>query len=158
MTSPAPRVIMDNIEIRFATLEEIIPLRNAVIIAGTGRDSPYFPGDEDPLTRHVGAFEEGRCVGCATFMRSEWEGGPAWKMRGMATDPARQRQGIGRALLEFAESALRRETDLGVIWCNARETAVPFYEKAGWRVVSERFLAPGIGWHYRMVHRRTPGD
>lgn len=135
-------------EIRLASIDEILPLRQAVIIAGTGRDSPYFPGDHDETTRHVGAFENGICIGCATFLKSEWEGQPAWKLRGMAVDPARQRQGIGRALLAFAEST---EIGISVVWCNARETAVGFYTKTGWSVASDRFDVPGIGWHYRMV-------
>lgn len=56
---------------RFATLEEILPLRQAVIIAGTGRATPYFDGDTAATTRHVGVFDGSRCVGCATWLMSE---------------------------------------------------------------------------------------
>lgn len=135
---------------RFATLEEILPLRQAVIIAGTGRTSPYFDGNTDATTRHVGVFDRTQCVGCATWLASEWEGSPAAQLRGMATDPAYRGQGLGRAMLEFADVEVARALDVNVFWCNAREPAVGFYEKAGWRRVSELFMVDGVGPHYRM--------
>jgi len=141
------------VEIRICSLEEILPLRQAVIIAGTGRDSPHFPQDDAPSTRHIGVFEGNTCIGCATFMRSEWEGEPAWQLRGMATAPEWQRMGIGRSVLAFAESTLCGESGVRVMWCNARESAVAFYERTGWTVLSERFLVTGVGWHHRMVCR-----
>ena len=140
-------------EIRFASLEEILLLRQAVIIAGTGRDSPYFAGDHDVATRHVGAFEKDLCVGCATFLRSEWEGQPAWQLRGMATSLEWRGRGVGRALLSFAENELRYESGVHVLWCNAREQAAGFYQKMGWLIVSDRFDVRGAGPHYQMVKR-----
>ena len=118
-------------EIHFAFLEEILPLRESVIIAGTGRVSAFFPGDTDSTTRHVGVFAEGRCIGCATFLRSEWEGEPAWQLRGMATDPQWRGRGTGRSLLEFAQRELESESGIGFFWCNARESALGFYRKLG---------------------------
>ena len=55
------------------------------------------------------------------------------------------------ALLEHAEShgALR-------LWCNARTPARSFYERAGFRVVSDEFELPGIGPH--VVMERAPHD
>jgi len=47
------------IQLKFVLLETILPLRQAVIIAGTNRDTPYFPGDELSDTLHVGALENG---------------------------------------------------------------------------------------------------
>jgi predicted GNAT family N-acyltransferase len=138
-------------ETRFASLMEILPLRQAVIIAGTNRNSPYFAGDEDETTRHVGVFERLQCIGCATFLRSEWDGEAAWQLRGMATAVAWRRRGVGRALLQFAESTLPNESGIRLFWCNAREKAVGFYKKAGWSVASERFDVQAVGPHYRMV-------
>jgi GNAT superfamily N-acetyltransferase len=139
-------------ELRFASLADILSLRKAVIIAGTDRNSPYFVGDEDERTRHIGAFEEECCVGCATYLYSEWKGHPAWHLRGMATTPERQRRGIGTALLQFAETALPREfPEITIIWCNAREAAAAFYERNGWRRESDLFVIEGVGPHYRMT-------
>jgi len=140
-------------EIRFALLEEILPLRQAIIIAGTDRDSPYFAGDDRPTTRHVGAFEKGQCIGCATFLCSEWEGQPAWQVRGTATALEWRRGGVGRALLDFAQNTLADESGVRVFWCNARKDSVGFYERLGWSIVSACFDIPGVGMHYRMIKR-----
>jgi predicted GNAT family N-acyltransferase len=146
-------------ECRVATLDEIIALRAEVIIAGTGRDSPYFEGDDAPETVHVGAFDAGTgaCIGCATFLRSSWEGAPAWKLRGMATAPGSRRRGAGRALLACAEGHLRAISEVDVLWCNAREAAAGFYERLGWQRVGEAFDVPGVGIHYRMTTRLGAG-
>ena len=145
-------------EIRFATLDEILSLRQQMIIAGTDRDSPYFPEDQDVLTRHLAIFDAGQCIGCATLVSSGWEGRPAWQVRGMATAMDRQRQGLGSALLRYCEDHVSVVTTRADFWCNARVVAVGFYEKNGWQVVSERFEIPHVGPHYRM-HRAYPiGD
>lgn len=140
-----------NVVIRQASISEIIDLRNATIIAGTDRTSPEFAGDHEDTTRHFGAFEEDRAVCCATFLLSEWETEPAWQLRGMATTPQLRGKGIGSALLRFAEQALREAAPVRRMWCNARTGAVTFYERHGWRTVSDEFLIQGVGPHYRMV-------
>ena len=136
---------------RFASLTEILPLRAAVIIAGTARDSPFFPGDDAPSTRHMGVFEGDRCVACATWMQSTWAGEPAMQLRGMATAPDYRGQGLGRLVLAFAEETLRPLAQ--VFWCNARVSAAPFYEHMGWRRTSECFQIDGVGPHFRMVRQ-----
>lgn len=138
-------------EARVAALEEILPLRQQVLIEGTDRESPYFAGDFDDGTRHIGVFLDGRCLGCATLVRSEHDDKPAWQLRGMATVPELQHRGIGRMLLKFAEEEVVLTSGLRVIWCNARIPAVPFYRKMGWTTVSEPFTIEGVGPHRVMV-------
>jgi phosphoribosylformimino-5-aminoimidazole carboxamide ribotide isomerase len=68
----------------------------------------------------------------------------------MAVDPAAQGTGVGRTLLE---AALERLRAAGVtrMWCNARDTAVPFYEHLGWTVTGPGFLHAESGLpHHRM--------
>ena len=136
---------------RSASLDEILPLRQAVIIAGTDRDSPYFDGDETESARHFAALDGGRVIGCASCYRTEHGGEHAWQLRGMAVDPEYRGRGIGKALLAFVESTLRSESDIRVLWCNARERAAEFYAKQGWRRESGVFEIRGVGPHYRMV-------
>jgi predicted N-acetyltransferase YhbS len=65
----------------------------------------------------------------------------------MAVSPEVQGQGIGRALLEAGEARLR-ELGATSAWANGRDTALPFYERLGWRVVGEGFLmGSGIAHH-----------
>jgi ribosomal protein S18 acetylase RimI-like enzyme len=52
----------------------------------------------------------------------------------MAVEPAVQRRGIGSAVM--AELIRRLEaTDAVLLWASARDSAVPFYERSGFRVV-----------------------
>jgi predicted GNAT family N-acyltransferase len=143
-------------DVRAAMLDEILPLRQAVIIQGTDRESPYFALDFDQSTRHFGVFQNGRCLGCATFVRSEYNDGPAWQLRGMATVPELQHRGIGRMLLKFAEDHLAQQSTIKTLWCNARLPAVPFYRKMGWKTVSDPFTLEGVGPHRKMVKTLGP--
>lgn len=134
---------------RLSQLEEILALRNQVLIIGTARNSPEFPGDRDPYTYHFGAFNHNKNVCCLSWMASEWEGVPAYQLRGMATHPEYRGQGIGKELLQYSEIFLKNR-GISRTWCNARSGAVLFYQKQGWKVVSEEFMIDGVGMHYKM--------
>ncbi len=71
-----------------------------------------------------------------------------WKMRQVAVDFEFQGRGLGRSLVVDIE---QRVELLGAteIVLNARETAVPFYLKLGYRVVSDEFSEVGLS-HFKM--------
>src|SRR5437870_5286205 len=118
----------DAITIRVARIDEIFDLRWNILREGMPREAANFPGDDEPGTFHFGAFDlAGRNVGCASFMRRDWEGAPAWQLRGMAVSPELQKSGVGRRLLELAEATLPGANHSAQLWCNARTPAVPFY-------------------------------
>jgi GNAT superfamily N-acetyltransferase len=145
-----------DVSIRSAALEEILDLRNRVLIAGTARTDAAFEGDAASDTRHFGAFEArgaGRCVGCASYMRSDMGAEPAYQLRGMAVAPGLQRRGIGAALLAYAESQIVAETRVRSFWCNARIAAVGFYERQGWRAAGGVFEIEGVGPHRRLLRK-----
>lgn len=142
---------LHSIVFRIARLEEVVGLREAVLIRGTDRDTPYFEGDRDETTLHFGAFFGDRVLGCLSFMRNEWMEKPAWQLRGMAIDPEFRGAGVGARLLAKAEEALVGQSDIRQLWCNARSGAVGFYRKQGWTAVSEEFQIPGVGPHYKMT-------
>jgi predicted GNAT family N-acyltransferase len=143
-------VIGNSIVVRAAQLHEIVDLRHAVLRQGLPRAEAIFPGDDAPTSRHYGAFRDAVAVGCATLHASQWEGEPAWQLRGMATSPQFRRQGLGKVILEEMEASL----DPGaLLWCNARVPYVPFYQAMGWHVVSDPFEIPTAGPHVKMVKR-----
>jgi GNAT superfamily N-acetyltransferase len=138
--------------LRLAALDEIIDLRHANLRQGLPRDTALFEGDELPTSRHVAAAIDGRVVGCATVHLNQWQGQPAWQLRGMAVAPDLRGRGVGQALLAFLEASLRAGSPpVRQLWCNARTPAVGFYERQGWRVVSEVFEIPTAGPHVRMT-------
>lgn len=149
--------------LRRAELAEILLLRHAELRTGLPIESASFDGDEDPTTRHFGAFllgadtSEGSggaetVVGCASFMVRAHEGRPAYQLRGMATRADLARRGIGSALLRAALGHLQQHDAARLFWCNARVAAVPFYVRMGWRVVSDVFEVPTAGPHRVMVY------
>ncbi len=57
------------------------------------------------------------------------------------------RIGSRQKLVAFAEDILEAEK-ITKIWLNAREKAVPFYEKCGYKIEGEIFIIKPIGFHY----------
>ena len=67
----------------------------------------------------------------------------------MAVLDSYRKRGIGAALVKHVEAvAITDETEL--IWFNAREVAVPFYENLGYKIIGNAFLIGDIGLHYVM--------
>ncbi len=124
-----------------------------------------MPGDDDPDAVHIAAYAGAGLVGAALIrprpcpVRPEEE--RAWQLRGMATAPERQRQGIGGVVLNAAiAEVLRRHGRL--IWCDARTTAARFYARHGFTAEGPEFIHAESGLpHYRMWRRLdlrgTPG-
>jgi GNAT superfamily N-acetyltransferase len=139
--------------VRRTAADEIIDLRHRVLRASLPRHEAIFPGDELSTSIHFAAFANGdpAVLGCATFHLNTWENQPAFQLRGMATDPAWVGKGIGTAVLSFAIESIHSASPIRLFWCNARLIALPFYEKLGWRIASERFEIPTAGPHHRMV-------
>ena len=146
---------MNKSEVRIiqTTLDRIVDLRHRILRAGLPLDAAIFDGDELPTSVHVAAMFGNEVVGCATFHFSQWQGRPAWQLRGMATSDTVRRQGLGRKMLDFAEQQLKSLNDTRQLWCNARTPAIPFYEAMGWRVESGVFEIPTAGPHVRMSKR-----
>ncbi len=132
------------------TIDRLIDLRHAVLRQGLPRESAVFSGDESAGAVHIAAIAGGQVVGCASFHLNQWDGQPAYQLRGMATAETVRRRGAGREILHFAESLLREIGPTRQLWCNARVPAVPFYQSMGWEVMSEVFDIPLAGPHVRM--------
>lgn len=142
---------MDQVITRQATLDEIFQVRWDVLRPGCPREAAQFPGDDAPETIHVGAFIGDRNVCCATATRAQWQGKPAWQLRGMGVSADWQKRGVGQRVLAMVEDLVRQAADVRQIWCNAREEAVGFYERQGWQIASELFQVEGVGPHFKMT-------
>ncbi|MBA3707750.1 MAG: hypothetical protein H0W83_02890 [Planctomycetes bacterium] len=58
--------------------------------------------------------------------------------------------GAGAALLVVGDRMVRA-CGVRMLWCNARTSAIGFYQKQGWTVVSAVFEIPVAGPHVRMT-------
>lgn len=119
-------------------------------------DSPIerckFARDEEDQTFHLGAFMDNKLVSVASFYfekHPDLEEPFQFRLRGMATLPDYQHKGLSTELLKMAFPIIKQNF-CHLVWCNARVTAVEFYQKVGFEKVGEEFDIPGIGPHLLM--------
>lgn len=137
-------------------------LRQAVLRPHQDIREMAWVGDTDETTVHFGAFADGQMLAIASLFRAEFPApgsrpglsfafeGPCTQLRGMATDPAAQGKGLGMGLLKWCLGHAENHGER-LFWCNARTTAIPFYEKGGMRVVSDVHDLRDSGPHVVMV-------
>lgn len=134
------------------TAAETLDLRSRVL--RDGADHNGFPEDDLPGTFHIGARDGEAIVGVATFVP---RGEGFWQLRGMAVEPAYQGRGVGATILEFSVATLRQRGARRV-WANGRDTALGFYQRAGWTVVGEGYVLPVHEGRPPMPHHRVELD
>ncbi len=105
-----------------------VDLRDSVLRKPLGL---HFSADEleaEKDSLHIVCYRGDRLVGCLVLR--PLAGGDV-RMRQVAVVPELQGQGIGTALIEYAE-ALARKIGFRRMVLHARDTAVSFYEKLGY--------------------------
>jgi len=121
------------LEVRRAQVDEIFPLRHAVLRPGRPESASVYA--EDGTAVHIGAWDDDALVGCATVFPDPWGGG----------DDCR------RVLAAVADAATTGGAPL--LWANARTTALAFYEADGWTVAGEEFIAADTGLAHKPIVR-----
>jgi predicted GNAT family N-acyltransferase len=127
----------------------VLPLRQRILRPHQRVAEAVFEGDTTGT--HFAAFEpDSTIVGVASLLRESSEDEPyCWRLRGMAVDEARQQSGIGGAIISGVVDFVARNGG-GLLWCNARLSAVGFYQRFGFVEVGEVFEEPIIGPHIQM--------
>ncbi|MFN3848206.1 MAG: GNAT family N-acetyltransferase [Spirosomataceae bacterium] len=115
---------------------ETWPLRHEVMWPDKPIDFIKLPNDAEGL--HFGFFEEGVLVSVISLFVSENRG----QFRKFATKRNLQGKGYGSKLLGFVIEESKR-MKLSELWCDARTSAIGFYEKFGMRIDSEVFQKSG---------------
>jgi len=72
------------------------------------------------------------------------------QLRYMAVDDKHQNKGVGRLIIEHVEDYARNKNTFE-LFLNARENAVGFYEKLGYKVSEKSYLLFGSIQHYKMT-------
>jgi GNAT superfamily N-acetyltransferase len=70
----------------------------------------------------------------------------------MASDSAFQKKGLGKSVLQAAETELKRR-GCSLLWFNARTSAEGFYKKSGYIPIEKVFEITGIGPHKVMYKK-----
>lgn len=137
------------IEIRKISALETIAVRHPILRKGKPIESCHFEGDDLTTTQHFGLYQNDKLEGVISLFENN---SPLFKemhqsqIRGMAVLENNQGKGFGRQLVEHAEKTLKLQ-NIDLIWFNARENAVGFYQKTGYEIIGNSFDIPGVGIH-----------
>jgi GNAT superfamily N-acetyltransferase len=103
-----------------------------------------YPADEQPGSFHLAVLDGDAPVAIGSFSvepaPAQDAAAAAVRLRGMAVDPDRQGLGLGRALLGAACERLQHD-GVGLLWANARTSALGFYIALGFVADGPEFLS-----------------
>ena len=120
-------------------------LRHRVMAPNRPFDSIKLPKDEEGL--HFGLFEEEKLISVISlFIENDMA-----QFRKFATEISEQNKGYGSILLNHIIEESNKN-NIKNLWCNARMTALGFYEKFGFEAVSETWMDHEI--EYVKMERR----
>lgn len=124
---------------------QMVKLRNEILRQPLGLSlSP----DELAMEKEdilIGAFDDDEMLACCMLTKADKN---SLRLRQMAVQNNLQGKGIGASMMNFAE-IITRDKGYKKLIMHARETAVGFYEKLGYRVVGNKFTEVTIP-HYVM--------
>lgn len=125
--------------------QQMVKLRNDILRKPLGLS--FSPEElaaekEDIL---IGAFDDDEMLACCMLTKAD---NNCLRLRQMAVQNNQQGKGIGASMLSFAE-LISRDKGYKKLIMHARETAVGFYEKLGYKVVGDKFTEVTIP-HFEM--------
>jgi ribosomal protein S18 acetylase RimI-like enzyme len=137
-------------EIKEISAFETIIVRHPVLRFGKPIESCRFEGDDLPTTSHFGLFYEDQLSAVISVFEEKsilFFEENQFQIRGMAVLEQHQKKGFGEALLKYCENQIRNNR-VEIIWFNARQTAIGFYEKYQYQKIGDGFEIADIGIHY----------
>ena len=137
------------------------PTRSAHLRAGTASDNVVFDGDDDADTVHLvittgadAVSDPESIVAISTWMLRRSPDRPdvaALQLRGMAVHGDHRSGSLGSRLIT-AGVELARQRSIAVLWANARDSALAFYERNGFTPVGDGFITADTKLpHHRIV-------
>jgi ribosomal protein S18 acetylase RimI-like enzyme len=123
--------------------EQMVKLRNDLLRKPLGLSFA-----EEELLREIndiliGAFDDDKILGCCLITKVD---NNKAKLRQMAVQKNMQGIGIGESLMTFAEN-IARDKGFRVLMMHARDTAIGFYEKFGYKIKGDEFIEVNVPHH-----------
>ncbi len=139
--------------IREIPASAVYSVRQPVLRPGRQIAECVFEGDTSDKTLHLGLFIDANLIGVASFMKNSnplFQDAEQYQLRGMAVLSEFKGKGFGSALLIEGEEKLKNLVSHPFLWFNARDYAIGFYEKFGYKSIGEKFDVPGVCQHIVM--------
>lgn len=129
-----------NIEIKEVRTEETLNIRHQVLWP----DKPiaFVRLPEDDIAVHFGLFLENQLVSVISIYAEK----DSIRFRKFATLPDFQNRGLGKQLLNYVIE-YARINQYRRIWCDARTSALGFYEKLGFEKFSQPFFKEDVEYY-----------
>jgi predicted GNAT family N-acyltransferase len=123
--------------------KQMVALRNTILRQPLGlsfSDDELKREKEDIL---IAAFDDDDMLGCCVLSEI---GNNTVRLRQMAVPNNLQGKGIGASIMSFAEN-LARDKGYKCLMMHARNTAIGFYEKFGFKTIGDEFIEVGVPHH-----------
>ena len=131
---------MDSIEIQKVNADQILDVRHEVLWPDKPRDFVKVP--EDDAGFHFALFLNGHIVSVISLFTDD----DSIRFRKFATLSGFQGKGLGSKLLNHA-IAFATQNGYARMWCDARTSALGFYERFGFSRFSEPFFKEDIPYY-----------
>jgi N-acetylglutamate synthase-like GNAT family acetyltransferase len=115
--------------------DQMIRLRNQILRYPLGLKISDEEMDKEKEDILIAAFDDDEMLGCCVLTKLDTT---TIRLRQMAVQGNLQGKGIGASIMSFAEN-LARDKGFGKIIMHARDTALGFYEKFGFKVAGDEF-------------------
>ncbi|MGH1374090.1 MAG: GNAT family N-acetyltransferase [Cellvibrionaceae bacterium] len=119
-------------------LDELSEVRRQVFIEEQNVPKELEWDERDALCQHILIRQDGQAVATGRI-DLEKDG----KVGRVAVLPAYRGSGLGEKIMDALEQ-IARDSQQKKLWFHAQSSAIGFYQKLGYTIVSDRFLEAGI--------------
>lgn len=130
-----------------AEYHKMVSLRNEVLRRPLGLSFSKEDLEKEKDDTLIAAFDDDILLGCCLLSKVA-DDHTTIRLRQMAVKNNLQGKGIGQAIMNFAET-LAKDKGYKKIYMHARDTAIGFYERCGYKIKGEQFIEVSIP-HYVM--------
>ena len=122
--------------------QDTLAIRQKVLWPNKNQEFCRVTGDED--ASHYGVLIDQKIVSVASvYPDITTPNKQTARLRKFATLAPYQNQGIGSFVLRHIIDVLKTD-GVAIFWCDARESAIEFYQRFGFKVEGERFYKSDI--------------
>lgn len=123
--------------------KQMVEMRNQILRKPLGLSFDPAELEREKEDILIGAYEDDEMLGCCLLTVVDAQ---TVRLRQMAVKTGLQGKGIGRVLMQFAEN-LARDRGHTKLVMHARDTAIGFYEKLGYKVTGKQFEEVSLPHH-----------
>ena len=140
---------IQNIEFGTPAFDEAVSLRNDILRVPLGLAFEAEDIQTEWDSYHLGLYDQNQALqACLTLLPVDKH---EIKMRQVAVAEAQQSKGLGSVLVEASETFCK-DRKFNMLVLHARETAVAFYKKLGYKTKGKMFEEVGVP-HYKMYKK-----